>query len=185
MKRLYVVFLSILFFFLLFLPFWAFSDTNSVSNCFQLPLSLEVVEDEAFSGTAVETVFFPDGFLKVEEKAFDKAGHLSDIYIPETTEYIADSAFPISKILAIHGIDGSYAENWAYYHGIPFVVDNVWNVIVQSGTTYNTQTDTIKRYIDTLVLIILFGLFRLNYYEVRSRRPQDRPELNPVYYRFP
>lgn len=152
---------------------------------FALPLSLQEIGEETFSGTAVVTVVFPDGFLRVGEKAFDKAWHLTDIYIPETTEYIADSAFPIIPNLTIHGIDGSYAEDWAYSHEIPFVVDNVWNIIVQNGRTHSTRTDPIRRYIATLVLIILFTFFRLSYYEVRSRRPQDRPELNPIDYCFP
>ena len=123
--------------------------------------------------------------MQIGEKAFDKAWRLTDVYIPGTTHFIADSAFHISTDLTIHGIDGSYAEDWAYSHEIPFVVDNVWNVIVQSGRTHNTRTDPIKRYIATLVLIILYEFFRLSFYEVRSRRPQDRPELNPIDYRFP
>lgn len=157
----------------------------SFDYSFLLPDSLQIVGDEAFSGTAVETVIFPDGFLQIGERAFDTARHLTDVYIPKTTEYIADSAFPITSKLTLHGIDGSYAKDWANRHDIPFVVDDIWNVCIARGNSHNTQTNPIYRFIATIVLIILFSFLRSCYYELRSRRPQDRPELNPIDYRFP
>lgn len=154
-------------------------------SVFILPLSLKSIEEEAFSDTAATVIVLPDGFLKIGEKAFDKAWNLKAVYIPNTTEYVADSAFAINSNLTIHGIDDSYAKDWAYSHGIPFVVDNVWNAIAQSGRTHNTRTDPVQRIIAALVFLIFFELFRLSCYEKRSRRSQDRPELNPIDYNFP
>lgn len=179
---LFVLFSVITFFSLL----TAYADElENKQAVFVLPLSLQEIEEEAFFDTAVETVVFPEGLLRIGEKAFDKAWHLTDVYIPVTTECIADSAFSSSSNLKIHGIDGSYANEWANKQEIPFVVDNIWDIIVRSGRMNNTRTNPIKRYVTTLVLIILFEAFRYSYYEVRSRRPQDRPELNPIDYRFP
>lgn len=152
---------------------------------FILPLSLQEIEEEAFENTPVETVIFPDGLLRIREKAFEGAWNLIDIYIPDSLEFIADSAFPIASNLTIHGIDGSYAKDWAHRHEIPFVIDDIWNVFVLRGNSHNTQTKPINRFIATIVLIIIFSFFRSCYYELRSRRPQDRPELYPIEYRFP
>lgn len=157
----------------------------TLDSTFLLPDSLQIVGDEAFSGTAVETVIFPDGFLQIGERVFDKARHLTDVYIPKTTEYIADSAFPITTNLTIHGIDDSYAKDWAHRHEIPFVIDDIWNVFVLTGISHNTHKKPINQFISTIVLIIIFSFFRSCYFELRSRRPQDRPELYPIEYRFP
>ena len=160
--------------------------TNSgIDRTFIFPLSLEIIEDEAFEGSAVETVVFPDGLLSIGSRAFGNAYFLTDVYIPDTTTYIADSAFFVTPNLTIHGLDGSYAMDWANSHKISFVVDHVRNTIVQSRRQHNTRTDPMNRFIVLPVLLILFEFFRLGYYELRSRRPQDRPELNPIDYRFP
>ena len=152
---------------------------------FVFPSSIEIIEDEAFEGSAVETVVFPDGLLSIGSRAFGNAYFLTDVYIPDTTTYIADSAFFVTPNLTIHGLDGSYAMDWANSHKISFVVDHVRNTIVQSRRQHNTRTDPMNRFIVIPVLLILFEFFRLGYYELRSRRPQDRPELNPIDYRFP
>lgn len=157
----------------------------SPQDTFVLPLSLREIEEDAFSGTAAETVILPKGFLKIDQNAFEGAWRLTDVYIPDTTECIADSAFSATSNLTVHGMDGSYAKDWAYRHEIPFVVDNVWYVIPESGRLHTVRTYPTSRHIATVVLIILFELFGLSYYEVRSRRPQDRPELYPINYRFP
>ena len=187
MKKSIILMLTLLMALLLFSSTTAYADKLEMKSqaTYVLPLSLKEIEEEAFSGTAVETVVFPEGFLQIGEKVFENAWHLADVYLPETTEYIADSAFFITPNLTIHGIDGSYTMDWAYHHKIPFVVHNVWNAIIQSGRTNNSQTDAINWAFLTIVLLLLFEFFRYSYCEVRSRRPQDRPELNPIDYRFP
>lgn len=152
---------------------------------FVLPPALQEIEEEAFSGTAVESVVLPEGFLRIGERAFDQAWRLTDVYIPETTEYIAETAFSITPDLTIHGIEGSYAHDWAEAHEIPFVADDVWSMIPLRRGSHGPRTNPIYRYIATLVLLLNLTLFRNGYYEYRSRRPQDRPELNPIDYRFP
>lgn len=155
------------------------------NNTFLFPSSVKIIEDEAFEGTSVKIVILPDGLLYIGARTFDNAPFLTDVYIPDTTEHIADSAFYLTSNLTIHGIDGSYAKDWAYKHKVPFIVDDIWNVFVPGDRSQNTQTNPINRFIATIVLVILFSLFRCCYFELRSRRPQDRPELNPIDYRFP
>lgn len=151
---------------------------------FIFPASLERIEDEAFEGTVAETVIFPVGLISIGSRAFEHVQILKDVYIPDTTTFIADSAFSAADI-TIHGIDGSYAMGWANSHEIPFVAENIWNTVVQDVKSHNTRTDPIHQTAITIVLITLLEFFRFSCYELRSRRPQDRPELNPIDYRFP
>lgn len=189
MKRKWFLISAAFIVFLILSPFGTViaEDTsfNSSNKTFVLPSSIIVIEDEAFEGTAVKVVVLPDGLLSIGARAFENARFLTDVYIPDTTEYIADSAFSITSSLTIHGIDGSYAKDWAHRHEIPFVIDDIWTVFVLRGNSHNTQTNPINRIIATIVLIIIFSFFRSCYYEIRSRRPQDRPELYPIEYRFP
>ena len=152
---------------------------------FIFPSSIEIIEDEAFEGTAVETVVFHEGLISIGFRAFANVHALKNIYIPVTTTYIADAAFSITSDFTIHGRDNSYAKDWAHIHEIPFVVDNVWNTTAQNGISIKTRTDPIHLYIAAIYLVILFQLFRLGSCELRSKRPQDCPELYPIDYRFP
>ena len=96
---------------------------------FLFPLSLQEIEDEAFSDTAAEEVVFPDGLVYIGENAFSGARKLTDVYIPKSTKYIAESAFSATSNFLIHGIKGSYAEEWAKKHRVPFVDENIWKYI--------------------------------------------------------
>lgn len=186
MKKAAVSIIAILLLVLLLSFLSAFAEEASEpESVYRLPLSLLEIEEEAFFGTAAETVILPVGFLRIEENAFDEACHLTDVYIPETTEYIDNSAFCITPDLIIHGIDNSYAEDWAHEHEIPFVVDDIWTKVEKSGWSPTVRIIRTNLYIATIVLIIMFELFKFGYYEVRSRRPQDRPDLYPIEYRFP
>ena len=169
-------------------PFCAIGSQKtgfSSKGTFKLPSSLIIIEDEAFEGTAVETVVFQNGLVSIGSNAFGNIDVLKDVYIPDTTTYIADSAFSVTDDLTVHGVDGSNAEDWAEKHGIPFVADDIWRAVPNSTSQNNIRINPVYRYIATLLLTICFTVFRFGYYKVRSRRPQDRPELNPIDYCFP
>ena len=157
----------------------------SQESVFIFPSLLQRVDEEAFSGTAVKTIIFPNGLLQIGDRAFENAWDLTYIFIPKTTEYIADSAFTITPNLTIYGVDGSYSKEWAHSHEIPFVVNDIWNVFIPERGPQNTPSNPISRCIATIVLVLVFLLFRSYDYRLRSRRPQDRPELYPIEYRFP
>ena len=187
MKKKSVLIFAALIVFLILPPYFAIAEslTKDNSRTFILPSSLMVIEDEAFEETAVQQVILPEGLVSIGERAFENDAYLTDVYIPGTTEYIADSAFSMTANLTIHGIDGSYAMEWARRNEVPFVVDDIWNGLALKGKTHHPQHDPISGFITIVVLLIAFWFIRSCDYERRSRRPQDRPELNPIDYRFP
>ena len=158
---------------------------ESESNTYTLPTELVTIEEEAFANTPVETVILPDGFQSLEDSAFDGASHLSDIYIPPSTEYIADTAFPENADLTIHGVEGSYAEDWAEEHHIPFVNENIWKLILDNGRSVTTPDLLIDLMYRTSNPQKTIKPVPRAEDEDESKRPQDRPELNPIDYRFP
>ena len=170
-------------------PFYAIGakKTDFGSNgTFVLPSSLTIIENEAFEGTAVETIVFQECLVSIGSKAFGNIAPLTDVYISETTTYIADSAFSAADDLTIHGVDGSNAEDWAREHELPFVIDDIWHwyMVPNSVRQHNAQINLVYRYIAALLSVICYTVFKYGYYQVRSRRPQDRPELNSIDYCF-
>ena len=61
---------------------------------FQLPVSLRVIEDEAFEGTAIVSAALPDSVESIGERAFANISALRSVKIPNATKEIAKSAFP-------------------------------------------------------------------------------------------
>lgn len=154
-------------------------------HTFRLPASLEKIDVEAFTGTIAKTVIFQDGFQRIESNAFFEANYLTHVYLPGSVEFIADSAFSKNEELTIHSLKGTYVQRWAEENNIDFVVDDIWTDIqITEGIHIES----------------LFSLFwivcpmdekaltkfseRIKKFE-KSMRPQDRPELYPIDYRFP
>lgn len=172
---------------LLCLPALSFADdpVNETETSFVFPPSLSEIEGAAFSNTAVTTIIFPDGFLSVEDEAFMGADFLIDVYVPSTTVYIADSAFPQNDILTIHGIDGSYAEEWAKLHLVTFVVDDIWNTAVEPDTSSQANETPMTHNHSVVKPHKIMIAHDREEDEGISMRPQERSELNPIDYRFP
>lgn len=187
MRKRTMILLAMLFAIVLFsLPMTYAGEAEIDSQAaYIFPLSLREVEEDAFSGTAAETVVFPEGFLSIGENAFSGAGSLTDVYIPESTEYIADSAFSITRDLTIYGVDDSYAKEWAEEHQVPFVTDNIWAALIQSGSSLYEQGIPTNQYAAAVNPEKMIAVHERSEDEEESRRPQDRPELNPIDYRFP
>ena len=148
-----------------------------------LPKSLTIIGEEAFEGTALTAVTVNEGLLWIGDRAFSNTHDLTDIYIPESTVFIGSEALPAGAL--IHGLKGSYAQQWADENGSGFVVDDIWGVpTVTNGFHTN------------LLLFLVFILIpaddscykslsrRIRLF-IRSMRPQDRPEMHPIQYRFP
>ena len=159
-----------------------YSPELSSDGLFTFPACLTWIDDEAFSGTAVKTVVLPDGFLHIGDRVFSNTAYLSDVYIPKTTEHIADSAFSEYCKFTIHGVDGSYACKWAEKHHISFTSCDMWSKNTESGKRLIRLGVRIEQYMQ-LINTSVFVLKKKDI--VRSMRPQDRPELNPIDYRFP
>ena len=165
----------------------AYAEEENIHSqpTFTLPLSLQEIEEDAFAGTAAETVILPEGLLQIGDEAFAGMSDLSDVYIPGTTEYIADTAFSITADLTIHGIEDSYAEEWANKHQIPFLADDIWHVAFLNAGSHSKPIKLVVRFLGIIMFIIFIALYRRGRYFERSKRPQDRPELNPIDYCFP
>ena len=153
--------------------------------CANFPKSLQIIGEEAFSGTALKIVIFDDELLFIGKLAFDGNYNLSCVYIPESVSYIGDSAIPNNTDLVINGIADSYVQKWAKANRIDFTVNDIW-----SGTQLSNVIQSNKRLL--VYLIICFAALETYlraFWKIKKRfvsmRPQDRPELYPINYRFP
>ena len=182
-KKLIAVILLLSLILLLFPGTTALADYTADTYVF--PSKLLEIEESAFEGTGVSIIVFPDGFLKIGDNAFANTVSLQDVFIPQTTCYIADTGFPKMKNYTIHGKWKSYALEWAEKHTVPHdtacdrsippIIKKLWRLqaIVTSLLGCVISPDMIRK-------IILTAEDK-----DKSRRPQDRPELNPIDYRFP
>ena len=152
---------------------------------YKFPEALLEIEDEAFFCTAVETVILPDGFQRMGDSAFAQANFLRAAYIPPTAEYISDFAFPENARFMIYGIEGSYAEHWAQKHRVPFEARDIWSAAAGRLRAFGAPGGAAHR---TERAINPARAIQVNVRgadEGASMRPQERPELNRIDYRFP
>lgn len=88
-----------------------------------LPAALTTIEDEAFYGMPVSSVYCPDGLKTIGAKAFANCNALKKIRIPSSVTKIDGSAFDGCKGLLIFGTKGSTAETFAKNHGFVFIAE--------------------------------------------------------------
>ena len=148
------------------------------------PSSLRIIENDAFAGTAFSAVFFEKGLEYIGDCAFRPSAALRNTYIPDSVSAIGENAFEVSVL--IHGIEGSYSQLWANEHEYRFTVSNVWS-----------ERAALKSLLlphELIIMLILFVpvddgkqivLCKRIRKVIKSMRPQDRPELYPINYRFP
>ncbi len=182
MKKAMAVFF-LLMFIVLFPYTTGYAEQIDDAATFIFPSSLNIIEEEAFEGTHVKTAILPDGFQYIGQNAFAGDSVLTDVYIPTSTEYIADTAFPMNSDLIIHGVEDSYAQKWAEENNIPFVVEDIWKPVVDDGKTASIQEAGLAFLFQIVIpkKIIKIGSRAKD----ESIRPQDRPELYPIDYSFP
>lgn len=88
-----------------------------------MPKNLEIIENEAFEGTALAKVVLPDKVSTIGNRAFANAPFLIEVYIPESTVQIGENAFDEdSSCLNLKAFHGSYAQEWARGKKIGFVL---------------------------------------------------------------
>ena len=103
---------------------WMVDENKSFTAVpdFILPLSLTVIEEEAFTGGAFTYVVLPESATTIGSRAFANCTNLWHIFIPESTVSISQDAFegiPENQ-LTIHGNIGSYADIYANEKGFMF-----------------------------------------------------------------
>ena len=69
---------------------------------------------------SLEIVNLPEDLIKIGDGAFRDCVSLERINVYDECDYIADNAFEGCDKLTIYGIKGSYAEQYANEHNIPF-----------------------------------------------------------------
>lgn len=154
-------------------------------NAALFPHSLKTIEDEAFVGTSFRILIFRDGFRHIGDRVFGGMELLREVQLPRTVEYIADSAFIDSSLERICGSAGSYAQEWARQHEISFEARDSW---YSSPINIRDLLGTLLAWFFVLCLPLSDDRRRIKRYiaaRAISMRPQDRPELNPIDYRFP
>ena len=91
---------------------------SSAPATFVLPSSLVSIDEEAFAGTAAESVELPDSLTTVGERAFADMPRLRTMSVPASVTFIGEQAFAGVTGLTILAPEGSYAERWAEAHSI-------------------------------------------------------------------
>ena len=147
------------------------------------PASLQYISEEAFDNTALEVVSFGNELIRIDERAFFGADKLTAVYIPPSVEYIGDHAFPLA--VTVHGAEGSCAQTWAEENGLNFVADDIWNAPPQSSGIHPENLLCVFWMVAPVDEKALFKLKKRVKAVVKSMRPQERPELYPINYRFP
>lgn len=87
-----------------------------------LPENVNIVEDEAFAGTAIKEVALPENCRVIEACAFAYCKQLRIINIPDGIKQIADDAFYGSDNVVLFCKGEGYGSSFAKSHGIPFTV---------------------------------------------------------------
>lgn len=157
--------------------------SDVLKSAAMFPSSLEFIFDDAFFGTAFRSAVFEDRLVHIGSSAFQNSEDLKDIYIPQSTYFIGPDAFPTPAV--IHGVKKSYAQTWAEENGYRFVEDDIWYA---RGEAPSIRLEPL--------LIMLWFVFPADFEKcflrwrrrteyVRNMRPQERPELYPINYRFP
>lgn len=155
------------------------------SGTARFPNSLKEIGAESFEGTAFRILFFQDGFRQLGENAFKGTDHLEMAYFPRSTVYVASSAFTKSNIGLICGAEGSYIQKWAEENGVAFRCDYDW---LTAPKQLHFSAEVLLAVFALLCLPPMSETKRIRQYLHSvsfSMRPQDRPELNPIDYRFP
>ena len=157
---------------------------NDTAYSFVFPDSLELIEDEAFESTAPKAVILSDSVVKIGQRAFAYSLDLKTVTIPESVIYIGEQAFEGIPELVVRGSENSYAAQWAFEHEICFIP------LDSAAAWVETLIKLLAGSVFTLLPVCIWpeetSLRRRKTLDVwRSMRPQDRPELYPINYKFP
>jgi hypothetical protein len=95
---------------------------NKKDNVYFIPDNVSIIHTSAISEAINLTeVHVPNSVNIIRSSAFYGCINLTDIFIPESVEIIEKNAFGECENLTIHGIIGSYAEEYAISNNIPFI----------------------------------------------------------------
>ena len=75
--------------------------------------------------TSLEEVILPNSLTSIGVYAFDGCNKLEKVWVPASVVTINNYAFNGCSSLTIHGVDGSYAQNFAETNSIPFSTESI------------------------------------------------------------
>ena len=102
------------------IAYGAFSGCTSLKSI-NIPDNITAIQRYAFSNCiSLKQLVLSKNIKSIEWGAFENCTLLEKIIIYDKVEYIADNAFEGCDKLTIYGIKGSYAEQYANEHNIPF-----------------------------------------------------------------
>lgn len=158
-------------------------NQEEAQHVFALPSNLRVIDDEAFYGTAGEVVVLRENVEFIGERAFYDIPILSDMYIPQTTGCIAENAFTDTDI-TIHGVENSFADQWAKEHGFRFVHEDIWTTLSQTNHLLKLRpVYSFMGVVSQWSIIISCLIKRIH---IRNRkRVKDYPEMYAIDLVFP
>ena len=90
------------------------------SKSFKFPSSLRNIEEEAFEGTAAETILLPESIEQIHRRAFSDMSCLKILNLPARLSFISRDAFAGSKNIQFIGAENTYANRWAMIHRYSF-----------------------------------------------------------------
>ena len=165
---------------LLFMLFMVASA--SAESSFYLPERLYLIDDHAFEGTAVSTVYLRDAVVWIGDGAFADTPYLQAVYIPETVEFIGSDAFGEAADVTIFGIEGSFAARWAREHGYRFIHFDIWTPVRPDPVPPGAWA----RHARAFEMSGADARIVARSVDERARpAPKDRPEMYPLDYVFP
>lgn len=95
----------------------AFIHSSALAFTMRIPNGVTTIEEEAFYGdTSLDEVVLPEGIRTIGERAFGNSS-LRKINLPASLEDLADNIFGGNKNVIVSAIEGTYAYQWAEYHG--------------------------------------------------------------------
>ena len=101
----------------------AFCKMNKLKTV-TTPPSVRIIDNSAFSTCAnLRTVEIAEGCTHLGYRAFGNCKALEKITIPATVRQIGGECFLNCEKLTIHGKAGSYAQQYARGHSIPFCAE--------------------------------------------------------------
>ena len=73
------------------------------------PKNLVTIEDEAFEGTNLSTIFLQKQVVSIKERAFAEVRNLGNVFLSESVSFIGNSAFQSYNHFIVYGNKSSYA----------------------------------------------------------------------------
>ena len=167
------------------LPFKTIGSDSKRGTGFVLPSSLIIIETEAFKGTAPVTVTLQNSTVSIGDSAFANAIALRSIYIPDSVKYIGEHAFKGIPNLTIRSEKDSYASAWAKANNVAFIQENTGFSVLKALRVLLGEHFVLSVGLCCMIPSGDFRKQKRTAYTEKSMRPQDRPELYPIDYRFP